>query len=71
MGLVEFLILLLIAAICGALGQAISGYSSGGLLVSCAPDAVDAVLDAFRSDGFDRAAVVGEIAAGAPGIAVQ
>ncbi|HYB41978.1 MAG TPA: selenide, water dikinase SelD, partial [Candidatus Methylomirabilis sp.] len=45
--------------------------TSGGLLVSCAPDAVDAVLDAFRSDGFDRAAVVGEIAAGAPGIAVQ
>lgn len=34
MSLVGFLILLLIAAVCGALGQAIAGYSLGGLLVS-------------------------------------
>lgn len=34
MGLVEFLILLLIAAVAGALGQAIAGYSAGGLLVA-------------------------------------
>ncbi|RIK39813.1 MAG: hypothetical protein DCC55_16885 [Chloroflexi bacterium] len=34
MSLVGFLILLVIAAICGALGQAIAGYSLGGLLVS-------------------------------------
>ena len=29
-----FLILLLIAAICGSLGQALSGYSLGGCLIS-------------------------------------
>ncbi len=45
--------------------------TSGGLLVACAPDAVDAVLGMFREEGFDRAAVIGEIAAGTPGIAVQ
>jgi selenide,water dikinase len=33
--------------------------TSGGLLVACAPDCVDAVLTAFRADGFDQAAVVG------------
>ncbi len=34
MSLFGFLILLVIAAICGALGQAIAGYSLGGFLVS-------------------------------------
>jgi len=32
--MLSFLILLLIAAICGAMGQAIAGYSLGGCLVS-------------------------------------
>jgi uncharacterized membrane protein YeaQ/YmgE (transglycosylase-associated protein family) len=32
--LIEFLVLLLVAGICGALGQAISGFSRGGCLVS-------------------------------------
>jgi len=35
--------------------------TSGGLLVSCAPDAVDAVLAVFRKLGFDDACEVGEI----------
>ena len=35
--------------------------TSGGLLVSCAPDAVDEVLAIFQRHGFDRAAVVGRI----------
>lgn len=34
MTLVNFLLLLLIAAVCGALGQSIAGYSLGGCLVS-------------------------------------
>jgi uncharacterized membrane protein YeaQ/YmgE (transglycosylase-associated protein family) len=34
MTLVQFLILLLIAAIAGVLGQALSGYSHGGCLIS-------------------------------------
>jgi len=37
--------------------------TSGGLLVACAPDCVDAVLAAFHADGFDRAAVIGRFAA--------
>ncbi|PUA16522.1 selenide, water dikinase SelD [Glaciimonas sp. PCH181] len=44
--------------------------TSGGLLVSCAPDAVDAVLALFQREGFADAAVVGEMQAGAPGINV-
>ncbi|WP_290906108.1 selenide, water dikinase SelD [Aquabacterium sp.] len=39
--------------------------TSGGLLVSCAPEAVDAVLAAFHADGFAEAAVVGTLQAGA------
>lgn len=34
MSLVGFLILLLIAAICGGIGQSLAGYSLGGCLVS-------------------------------------
>jgi selenide,water dikinase len=45
--------------------------TSGGLLVTCAPDAVDDVLAAFRREGFAAAAVIGEIHAGAPRIGVR
>ena len=45
--------------------------TSGGLLAACAPRDVDAVLAAFARDGFDRAAVVGEIVAGAPRVVVR
>jgi selenide,water dikinase len=38
--------------------------TSGGLLVACAPSAVDQVLGIFRTEGFDRAAEVGEIVSG-------
>ncbi len=34
MTLIEFLLLLLVAGICGSLGQAISGFSRGGCMVS-------------------------------------
>jgi selenide, water dikinase len=44
--------------------------TSGGLLVSCAPKAVSAVLDAFRTQGFKQAAVIGELSSGSPGITV-
>jgi selenide,water dikinase len=44
--------------------------TSGGLLVTCAPGATDEVLRVFRSEGFEHAAVIGTLAAGAPGIAV-
>jgi selenide,water dikinase len=35
--------------------------TSGGLLVSCTPAALDAVLATFRRHGFDAAAVVGRV----------
>ena len=38
--------------------------TSGGLLVSCAPESRDAVLDAFRRHGFDRATEIGLLQAG-------
>jgi len=44
--------------------------TSGGLLVACAPEAVDDVLNVFRQDGFDQAAVIGEMTAGAPQVVV-
>jgi selenide,water dikinase len=46
--------------------------TSGGLLVSCAPSALDEVLATFRRHGFGDAAVVGGIAAATarPGLVV-
>ena len=35
--------------------------TSGGLLVACAPEAVDEVLAIFRRDGFAQAAVIGSV----------
>jgi selenide,water dikinase len=43
--------------------------TSGGLLVSCAPEATQAVLALFARQGF-RAAVVGEVTAGPAGLSV-
>src|SRR5512132_487861 len=40
--------------------------TSGGLLVACAPRAVDAVLEVFRRGGFGDAAPIGKFEAGAP-----
>jgi selenide, water dikinase len=39
--------------------------TSGGLLVSCEPGSVNAVLDTFRRHGFDTAADIGEVRGGA------
>src|SRR5262249_54295533 len=44
MSALDFLILLLIAAICGAIAQAIAGFSRGGLLVSIAVGFIGAIL---------------------------
>ena len=44
MTLLDVLILLLVAGICGSLGQAIAGYSRGGCLVSIALGFVGALL---------------------------
>jgi len=45
--------------------------TSGGLLVSCSPDAVDAVLACFRDGGFDDVAVVGRMSSDATGLQVD
>jgi selenide,water dikinase len=45
--------------------------TSGGLLVACAPDAVDEVLAVFTREGFGSAAVIGEVTAGAPRVTVR
>src|SRR6185437_15712959 len=42
--------------------------TSGGLLVSCDAAAVPAVLDIFRADGFDSAAVIGTMRRGPAGL---
>ena len=46
--------------------------TSGGLLVSCAPDSVESVLDVFRRQGFADAAEIGEVlGAGEAGLLVR
>jgi uncharacterized membrane protein YeaQ/YmgE (transglycosylase-associated protein family) len=44
MTLLDVIILLIVAGICGSIGQAISGYSRGGCLVSIALGFVGALL---------------------------
>lgn len=44
MSLLGFIVLLLIAAIAGALGQAIAGYSLGGFLISIVVGLIGALL---------------------------
>lgn len=45
--------------------------TSGGLLVSCDPAAVDEVLALFAREGFGDAAIVGRMAAGTAGVSVS
>jgi selenide,water dikinase len=45
--------------------------TSGGLLVTCAPQAVAGVLALFRDEGFASAAVIGEMQAGTTRITVE
>jgi len=45
--------------------------TSGGLLVACAPAAVDKVLDIFRDDGFPHASVIGEFSEGNAAVTVE
>ena len=44
--------------------------TSGGLLVSCAPDAVQQVLNEFRKRGFAETSVIGELSGGSPRLTV-
>ena len=49
MTLLDLIILLIIAGICGALGQAITGFTRGGCLVSIALGFVGALLGMWLS----------------------
>jgi uncharacterized membrane protein YeaQ/YmgE (transglycosylase-associated protein family) len=52
MTLLDFLLLLIIAGICGAIAQVISGYSSGGCLFSIAVGFVGALIGAWVARSF-------------------
>lgn len=47
MTLIEFLVLLVVAGLCGALGQAISGFTRGGCLVSIVLGFIGALLGSW------------------------
>jgi uncharacterized membrane protein YeaQ/YmgE (transglycosylase-associated protein family) len=49
MTLMSFLALLLVAGICGSIGQAIAGYSAGGCLVSIALGFIGALIGMWMS----------------------
>jgi selenide,water dikinase len=44
--------------------------TSGGLLVACAPERANALLNTIRDAGYGSANIIGEMRAGAPGIEV-
>lgn len=52
MSLVGFIILLLIAAVCGSIGQALAGYSRGGCLVSIVLGFIGAYLGLWIAQQF-------------------
>lgn len=45
--------------------------TSGGLLVACAPETVELVLELFHKNDFQDAAVIGEIVAGTPQVHIK
>jgi uncharacterized membrane protein YeaQ/YmgE (transglycosylase-associated protein family) len=53
MTILGFFILLLIAAICGAVGQTIAGYSHGGFLVSTGIGFIGALLGTWIANHFN------------------
>ena len=53
MTLLEFLLLLLIAGICGAIGQSIAGFTRGGCLASIALGFIGALIGVWLADKLD------------------
>jgi uncharacterized membrane protein YeaQ/YmgE (transglycosylase-associated protein family) len=60
MDVLDFLLLLLIAAICGAVSQAIAGFSRGGLLVAIAVGFIGALVGVWlqRATGMPEIFIV-------------
>ena len=53
MTLIGFLVLLLIAAVCGAIGQSIAGYNLGGCLASIIVGFIGAYIGLWIAGKFD------------------
>lgn len=49
---VQLLVLLLVAGVCGSLGQALTGYSRGGCLVSIALGFIGALIGGWIAKSF-------------------
>lgn len=45
--------------------------TSGGLLISCAPEAAERVIASLKAQGFDYACEIGEIVSGTPGVSLR
>lgn len=52
MGILELLLLLLIAAICGGIGQSLAGYTAGGCLTSIVVGFIGAYIGTFIARQF-------------------
>jgi uncharacterized membrane protein YeaQ/YmgE (transglycosylase-associated protein family) len=53
MTIVEILLLILVAAVCGGVGQALGGYSRGGCLVAIVLGFVGAFIGKWLADSMD------------------
>lgn len=53
MTIIEFLLMLLVAAVCGAVGQAIVGFSRGGCLASTGVGFIGALLGTWIARALD------------------
>ncbi len=52
MGILELLLLLIIAAICGGIGQSLAGYTAGGCLTSIVVGFIGAYIGTFIARQF-------------------
>lgn len=66
MTLIGFLVLLLIAAICGAIGQSIAGYDLGGCLVSIVVGFIGAYIGVWIAGRFGLPAIFAITVEGRP-----
>ncbi len=57
MNLIQFLILLVVAAVCGALGQSLAGYSLGGCFVSAVVGFIGAFIGMWVARQFGLPAI--------------
>ena len=66
MGFFEFLLLLLIAGVCGSIGQSIAGYSKGGCIVSIVIGFIGALLGSWISQQLNLPELLNVTIGGSP-----